>query len=1085
MLSLETTRLVIPTYHRGPDSPYLPLSFSGQVRGQRTAFPYHAQDDIDIASMVRDEHCEHTVVRLSNGLLEALVLPGMNGRLYSLRDLRSGREIFYRNQVVKPALVALRGAWLSGGIEFNFPTLGHTISTVSPVFFRTEQTAGAVAVVVGDVDRATGQRWQARLALREGRAALDVELLFANPNHHRERLYYWENAAVPATQDLRFVCRCDWTVGSASQPFPNRAGVDRSLHVNNPTPLDHFGYRSHADFFGAYYLDRRLGTYHVAPRFVLPGQKYFTWGTREDNRIWEHFLTDADGQYVEIQAGVLESQWFSHWLQPQETLRAGGSWFGTEDMGEMTWATPDLAVAAGIDQGRLSLDLYSIAIRGNAEVVVRNGAGTNRARIRLTPGSVSRARLADATAGLVEVHDARGRLLLCRRWYGPEAGALDPQRDRRPPVQWCMRARSQSAVGKAVVAVQYHRWHEARSLLSHDIPPAQTLERGLLQAEVDLKTGQAEAALDTVRQALETYPDEARLHALAAAAAFRLLRSHGGATHYSTAWDHVLAARRDPGLAPAMLRLLAETEIAAGHLPDGGQLLASFLEARPEAIDARALLAAVRRHCNDPAAARAVLTDSQTPFALYLTLETWLQDEAASARTPRGKRTVALHGVPPVTLALPELPADRPWAPVYRSDLALHAVLLYWRAGFHEDVVRLLDRLADAIPASASHPLAYLLRMDAAAARGDEEHARRLAAEAARCPLDWVVPSTWEMAWLVGRAMERLPEASQGNLLVLAAIVNAESNRAEEATALLRRAATDPDATVRALAAKALADWYAGPGSQPQEAAAHLETALAARPGDRRLLLQSDDVLRAAHDTARRERLWAAIPTELRRRGDVTFALARLDLDCGRPAAALTRLTGTEFSVFEGGTAVRRLYVDALLVAAVDAFLAGSPALAESHCKQVFEFPENLGAAGYLGEHSRLARYLLGVFAERAGRHDAALTWWNDVLARAGAGVTYTVGGEGMARAGRLDEQLAILLADKHTRGTVHPQPATNVDPPATPDAAATALCAAIAAGAPATMGLARTALTRFPCDPLLRVLAQVARLDSAATPTA
>ena len=1068
MLTLETTRLVLPTYHRGPDAPFAPLSFSGQVQGRRTAFPYHAQDDIDIATMVRDGRCEHTVVRLSNGILEALILPGLNGRMYSLRDLRSGRELFYRNQVVKPALVALRGAWLSGGIEFNFPTLGHTVSTVSPVFCRTEQTEHEVAVIVGDIDRSTRQRWQVRLSLREGRAALDVELLFSNPNPHRERLYYWENAAVPAAADLRFDCRCDWTVGSTSLPFPQRDGVDRSLHVTNPTPLDHFGYRSHADFFGAYYLDHRRGTYHVAPRFSLPGQKYFTWGIREDNRIWEHYLTDHDGQYVEIQAGVLESQWFSDWLQPQETLRAGGSWFGTEDMGELTWASSHLAVAAAAAPDGLSLEVYAIDVTGDLDITLAHAGGTTHRRLAVTPGSVGRADFPDASPGVVDIHDSVGRLLLRQRWHGPDAGSLDPARERTAPTQWSMRARSQSAVGKATVALQYHRWHEAQTILSQDIPAEFTLDRALLQAERFLKIGQADEALRTARLALETFPAETRLHALAAAAALRRLHETGQALHYSAAWDHLLAARRDPGMAPGMLRLLAEAEIAAGHLPDAACLLASFLETCPAAIEARILLAALHRHCGDPAAARAALVGPPTPFTFYLTLEGWLQ------ANPEAR-----------ALCLPELPPERPWGPIYRTELLLEAVLLYWRAGFHPDVLRLLDRLETDHPPLAQHPCASLLRMDAWAHAGDEVSARSYAAQAAQCPVEWVVPARWEMTLLLERASGRLAERSQGCLPYLRAIAAAESDEVPAALELFSQVASSGQTALRALASKALADWADSGADRKAEAVTHLETALAAWPGDRRLLLHLDDCLRALHDTDRRAGLWQAAPAALCRRGDVVFALARLDLDCARPEATIERLRHTEFSVFEGGTAVRRLYVDALLVAAVDAFRAGHGDQARQCCQQVFEYPENLGAAAWLGEHSRLARYLLGRFAELDGQPDEAKTWWKDVLSRAGAGVTYTVGGEGANKVGRMDEHVALILADRRLNGTRHAEPPPEAALPERAEATARRLSEALAAGSPQMAGLADAAQLRFPCEPLLRLLAQLARLEAMPTPGA
>ena len=100
---------------------------------------------------------KYQAVRLSNGILEVLVLPALNGRLYSLRNLQTGREIFYRNHVVKPALVAIRGAWISGGIEFNAPSLGHSVSTVAPVFHSLENHADECAVTVGDIDRCIRQ----------------------------------------------------------------------------------------------------------------------------------------------------------------------------------------------------------------------------------------------------------------------------------------------------------------------------------------------------------------------------------------------------------------------------------------------------------------------------------------------------------------------------------------------------------------------------------------------------------------------------------------------------------------------------------------------------------------------------------------------------------------------------------------------------------------------------------------------------------------------------------------------------------------------------------------------------------------
>src|SRR5262249_37341722 len=54
-------------------------------------------------------------IQLENEYLRCVVLPDLGGHLHSCRDKRNGREMFYANPVVKPALVGLRGAWVAMG----------------------------------------------------------------------------------------------------------------------------------------------------------------------------------------------------------------------------------------------------------------------------------------------------------------------------------------------------------------------------------------------------------------------------------------------------------------------------------------------------------------------------------------------------------------------------------------------------------------------------------------------------------------------------------------------------------------------------------------------------------------------------------------------------------------------------------------------------------------------------------------------------------------------------------------------------------------------------------------------------------
>ncbi len=47
--------------------------------------------------------------------------PELGGRIHLGLDKTNGYDFFYRQNVIKPALVGLAGPWVSGGVEFNWP----------------------------------------------------------------------------------------------------------------------------------------------------------------------------------------------------------------------------------------------------------------------------------------------------------------------------------------------------------------------------------------------------------------------------------------------------------------------------------------------------------------------------------------------------------------------------------------------------------------------------------------------------------------------------------------------------------------------------------------------------------------------------------------------------------------------------------------------------------------------------------------------------------------------------------------------------------------------------------------------------
>jgi uncharacterized protein DUF5107 len=159
--------LVIPTYELNSPNPY-PALLDWQRRKWRPVYPYPFLDSL--GSEKKDKAWK--AVYLENEYLKVTVLPELGGHVYAIFDKTINRDILYSNPVMKYAMVALRGAWISGGIEWNFPD-GHTLTTVSPIdYVIRSEGDGSAAVAIGDTERVQGMQWQVILRLRPGTRVL-------------------------------------------------------------------------------------------------------------------------------------------------------------------------------------------------------------------------------------------------------------------------------------------------------------------------------------------------------------------------------------------------------------------------------------------------------------------------------------------------------------------------------------------------------------------------------------------------------------------------------------------------------------------------------------------------------------------------------------------------------------------------------------------------------------------------------------------------------------------------------------------------------------------------------------------------
>lgn len=330
VVRLAVERMQIPTCVVGPDSPYPPLMLSGG----HAYYPYANRLDI----RTENRPVEHRVVILENDYVQAIILPDMGGRLFSLFDKVAQQHTFMVPPSVKYQNISVRGAWIAGGIELNFGHRGHNVTTVNPVSWSTRtETDGSVSVFVGAVVRPNGSRWSVRYNLKADRSALDMNILTMAPQVLPGLMYWWTNSAVEVGEQSRFYYFGYKANGHALHSWPITDGLDYSWYRNRLFGSDMFLSEPQRDCMGFYDFSRHHGLAQVASRFLAPGQKYFTWGCDARGKAWDWLLSDSEQTYCEIQRGRLETQgitepiapmsvdgWTETWMPINKTEGFGG-----------------------------------------------------------------------------------------------------------------------------------------------------------------------------------------------------------------------------------------------------------------------------------------------------------------------------------------------------------------------------------------------------------------------------------------------------------------------------------------------------------------------------------------------------------------------------------------------------------------------------------------------------------------------------------------------------------------------------------------------------------------------------------------
>ena len=143
---------------------------------------------------------------LENKYLKARFLPEYGGRLHSLYDKVNRQELLFTNTVIQPGNLALRNAWLSGGIEWNIGSLDHTFTTCDNVFCaKLDDGEGNTFIRIYEFERLKSIFWQVDFHLPDGAKHLITHVRMVNPFPVGTTTYWWSNVAVPDNGKTRIL----------------------------------------------------------------------------------------------------------------------------------------------------------------------------------------------------------------------------------------------------------------------------------------------------------------------------------------------------------------------------------------------------------------------------------------------------------------------------------------------------------------------------------------------------------------------------------------------------------------------------------------------------------------------------------------------------------------------------------------------------------------------------------------------------------------------------------------------------------------------------------------------------------------
>lgn len=916
-------------------------------------------------------------VHLENHWVRLMIMPQLGGRVHIAYDKISKYDMFYRNNVIKPALVGLTGPWISGGLEFNWPQ-HHRPGTFLPTDVSIErEDDGSVTVWCSDHDPFARMKGMHGIRLRPDSSRIEARVRLYNRSETRQSFLWWANVAAAVNDDYQsfFPRDVNYVADHAKRAvvsFPRARssyyGVDYRKRVtqekpdadrldwyrNIPVPTSYMVMSTHDEFLGGYDHGRDAGFVHWASRDISPGKKQWTWGNASFGWAWDRNLTDEDGPYVELMAGVYtDNQPDFAFLAPGETKTFSQFWYPIRQIGPAHKVTPE--VAARLDVGDSGIRIGIVASQIITDAMIRLSTHTGdivfAETIDLRPESPFVRSLVQPVAQgaselVLEVLTAKNVLLRLQPKADNEM-ADEPAHAVEPPSPVDVATIDELAYIATYLDQYRHATRSPdpywREILARDADESRaTMALGIRaydRADYEGAVGLLQRSIARRTQWTPT-PASGGAHYRLGLALIRLHRDREARTVLArAAWDNEYAV-------PARY-LLAREYVKAGHIGRAVSLLREVLDADPRHLQAADLLALLLISCGQRADADMLIAstlqrDPLDQWALRLrgqaqTADATIMLDVALEYAAVGFVAEALSALDDAERLLPQ----RPQGQVNVGPLiAYHRAAILKRAGRTEEAK------------VAAHLAGRMSPIDTLPSRLDDVDALRTVLEL--CPDD------------------AFAAAQLGHWYY-------DRRRYADAIEIWRHAlGSQPTVEISTIVHRNLGIASYNILRDATAANEHYDQAIQGDALNAKLRFELDQLsARSGKTSDERLAVLEGSPAVVSQRDDLTVSFAQLLVDVGRARDARKILACHQFQPWEGGEGlVLAAWDRATLSLARDSIASSDPMNAVHLVESALQPPKNLGEGRHpLANVSELLLALADAWAQ-AGDDIRAKSYW-------------------------------------------------------------------------------------------------------------